>query len=144
MYGGGNVGLMGILADAVLLEGGRVFGVIPRKLRDREVAHLGLTELVVVETMHERKAEMHRRSDAVVALPGGAGTLEEIFEAYTWTQLGFHDLPCGLLNVEGYWDPLVAQLDRAVEDGFLEAKTRERMLVAEDPGTMLDRLATAP
>ena len=115
VYGGGNVGLMGVVADAVLAAGGEVIGVIPRALAEREVAHAGLTELHVVDSMHTRKAMMAELSDAFIALPGGLGTLEELFEVLTWAQLGIHRKPCGLLNVDGFYAPLKQFLDQAVD-----------------------------
>jgi uncharacterized protein (TIGR00730 family) len=140
VYGGGSVGLMGVVADACLGAGAAVTGVIPRALDAREVSHGGLTELVVVETMHERKALMAERSDAFVALPGGVGTIEELIEAFTWTQLAIHDKPVGLLDVAGYWGPLQAMLDRAVEARFLRAETRGTLLADADPSALLDAL----
>ncbi len=140
VYGGGNVGLMGVLADASLATGGRVIGVIPRSLVEREVAHRGLTELRVVESMHERKQLMHDLSDAFVALPGGIGTFEELFETLTWGQLGFHRKPCGILDVEDYYRPLVALLDRAVESELLHPDHRNGLLVDTDPARLLARL----
>jgi uncharacterized protein (TIGR00730 family) len=125
VYGGGRVGLMGVLADAVLAAGGEVIGVIPRWLADREVAHLGLTELCVVETMHERKHRMANLADAFVALPGGYGTLDELCEILGWAQLGLHDKPVIVLDTEEYWQPLFVMLDRAVENGFLKPHNRE-------------------
>ena len=124
VYGGGHVGLMGAVADAVLAAGGTVIGVIPRTLAEREVAHLGLTQLHVVESMHERKALMADLSDGFVALPGGFGTFEEFCEAVTWVQLGIQTKPCVLLDVNGYYEPLIAMFDRAVEDGFVNMKNR--------------------
>ena len=124
VYGGGHVGLMGAVADAVLASGGTVIGVIPRTLAEREVAHLGLTQLHVVESMHERKALMADLSDGFVALPGGFGTFEEFCEAVTWVQLGIQTKPCVLLDVNGYYEPLIAMFDRAVEDGFVNMKNR--------------------
>ena len=144
VYGGGAVGLMGAAADGALASGGRVVGVIPRFLLDREVGHAGLTELVVVPSMHERKAEMAERADAFVALPGGVGTLEELFEIWTWTLLGLHAKPCGLLNVDGYFDPLLGFLDRTVAEGFVAAADRARLQVGDDAEELLDRLASAP
>ena len=135
--GGGHVGLMGVIADAVLEAGGEAVGVIPQALLDREVGHTGLSELVVVETMHERKAIMASRADAVVALPGGLGTLEEITEMLTWAQLGIHAKPCGLLNVAGYYDALVAFLDHAVAERFVRPAQRDRITVASDPLALL-------
>jgi uncharacterized protein (TIGR00730 family) len=140
VYGGGSVGMMGILADAVLAGGGDVIGVIPRMLFTREVAHEGVTELVDVGTMHERKAAMAERADAFVALPGGLGTLEELFEALTWTQIGIHAKPCGLLDVDGYWDHLLAFLDHTVAEGFVSSRNRDFLTVADDPDQLLDQL----
>jgi len=141
VYGGGDVGLMGILADAALAEGGEVIGVIPQALFDREVGHEGITRLEVVESMHGRKELMYELADAFIALPGGLGTLDELFETLTWIQLGLHAKPCGLLNVEGYFDPLLAMLDRMVDHGFVRAEHRG-LLVAEDEATrLLERFA---
>jgi uncharacterized protein (TIGR00730 family) len=119
VYGGGRVGLMGIVADAALAAGGTVIGVMPRSLVEREIAHRRLDQLHVVETMHERKTTMSELSDAFLALPGGAGTLEEIFEQWTWGQLGIHDKPCGFLNLNGYFEPIRMMVERMVSDGFL-------------------------
>jgi uncharacterized protein (TIGR00730 family) len=140
VYGGGRVGLMGSIADAVLEEGGEVIGVIPESLVRREVAHTGLTDLRVVQTMHERKALMAELSDAFIALPGGFGTLDEFCEILTWAQLGLHKKPCGLLNVEGYFDPLLALFDRAVDDGFLHSKHRSMLITAGDPERLLEEM----
>ena len=140
VYGGGRVGLMGSIADAVLEEGGEVIGVIPESLVRREVAHTGLTDLRVVQTMHERKALMAELSDAFIALPGGFGTLDEFCEILTWAQLGLHKKPCGLLNVEGYFDPLLALFDRAVADGFLHPKHRSMLITAGDPERLLEEM----
>src|SRR6266550_8903577 len=141
VYGGGHVGLMGILADAVLADGGKVIGVIPRALWDREVGHRNLTELHVVETMHERKAMMASLADAFVALPGGLGTLEEMFEVWTWGQLGIHAKPCGFLDVAGYYAPLLAFLDQAVARGLVRPEHRAMAIVDDDAETLLRRLA---
>ena len=141
VYGGGDVGLMGILADTVMSGGGEVIGVIPRSLEEREVAHTGITELHVVETMHERKHLIYSLGDAVVAMPGGIGTFEELFEALTWNQLEIHFKPSGLFNVAGYYDPLVAMLDRAVDEGFLRATQRQMLTVSDDPAALIDQLA---
>lgn len=141
VYGGGSVGLMGVLADAVLAAGGEAIGVIPRALQECEVGHLGLTELHVVETMHERKARMAALADAFVALPGGLGTLEELFEAWTWGLLGIHGKPLGLLEVEDFYAPLIAFLDHAVAHGFVREAHRAMLLVETQPGALLDRLA---
>jgi len=141
VYGGGRVGLMGILADEMLRLGGEVVGVIPRMLSDREVGHVGLSELHVVETMHERKALMADLSDGFIALPGGIGTLEEIFEIWTWAQLGSHRKPCGFLDVGGFYAPLFEFLDRAVEERFLAPRFRAIAIIDDDPDRLLDRFA---
>jgi uncharacterized protein (TIGR00730 family) len=141
VYGGGGVGLMKAVADAALEAGGEVVGVIPRALQLRELAHPGLTTLVVVGSMHERKAKMAELADGFVALPGGMGTLEELAEILTWAQLGLHGRPCGLLDVGGYYGPLIAFLDRAVSEGFLRPEHRRLLLVASEPGALLDRFA---
>jgi uncharacterized protein (TIGR00730 family) len=144
VYGGARVGLMGILAEAALEGGGWVAGVIPGEegASLSKLAHQGLSELVIAGSMHERKAEMARRADAFVALPGGLGTFEEILEAATWTQLGVHTKACGLLNLGGYFDPLLGQLDAAVAEKFLAPRHRDMVLAEEDPGTLLATLAT--
>jgi uncharacterized protein (TIGR00730 family) len=141
VYGGGNIGLMGIVADAMLAAGGVAIGVIPQALVDKEVAHWGLTELHIVESMHQRKAQMADLADAFIALPGGFGTLEEFCEMLTWAQLGLHAKPCGLLNVEGFYDPLLALFDRAVADRFLRPEQRVTVLASQVPGDLLQRLA---
>jgi uncharacterized protein (TIGR00730 family) len=141
VYGGGDVGLMGTLADVMLESGGLVIGVIPEALVQREVAHRGLTELRVVDSMHERKALMAELADAFIALPGGIGTLEELCEVLTWAQLGIHNKPVGLLNVDGYFTPLIAMLDHAVAEGFMKADHRRLLLTAEDAAALLDRCA---
>jgi len=141
VYGGGKVGLMGVLADAMIEAGGEAIGVMPRSLIDREIGHPGLTELKVVDSMHERKALMAELSDAFVAVPGGIGTLEELIEVYTWSQLGIHDKACGVLNVRGYYDHLAALLDHAVAEGFLRPQHRAVLSVADEPAELLDRLA---
>lgn len=143
VYGGGNVGLMGELADAALAAGARVTGVIPQSLERREVGHTGLHEMRVVPTMHLRKQMMAERASAFVALPGGIGTLEELYEVWTWRQLGYHDQPIGLLNVEGYYDELLRFMDRTVSEGFLEATQRSNLLVQTEPAPLLDALARA-
>lgn len=140
VYGGSRAGLMGIVADAALTAGATVLGVIPHSLVDREVAHDGLTELRVVSTMHQRKQAMAETSDTFVALPGGIGTLEEMFEVWTWRQLGYHDKPVGLLNVAGYYDLLLGFLDKAQASGFMSAEQRHLMQVAQQPDALLDRL----
>jgi uncharacterized protein (TIGR00730 family) len=137
VYGGARVGLMGVLADTALAESGEVIGVMPQDLVDREIAHTGLTELHVVGSMHERKALMAELSDGFVALPGGAGTLEELIEVYTWSQLGLHDKPMGVLNVLGYYDGLAALLDHAVREGFLRPQHRAAMHAAATPAELL-------
>lgn len=143
VYGGGHVGLMGVIADAVLDAGGEAIGVIPHALNRREIAHLRLSALHVVDSMHERKAMMARLADAFIAMPGGFGTYEEFFEAVTWTQLGVHKKPCGLLNVAGFYDPIVQFLDHAVREHFIRPEHRETVLVAADPAHLLDRLERA-
>lgn len=143
VYGGGNVGLMGAIADAALAEGGRVVGVLPRFLAARELGHPGLTELHLVDSMHERKARMASLSEAFVALPGGLGTLDELFEAWTWMQLGLQRKPCGLLAVGTYFDPLLAFLDRAVEEGFVPSSQRSDLKVSSDPAVLLAKLDSA-
>jgi uncharacterized protein (TIGR00730 family) len=140
VYGGGRVGLMGILADSVLRAGGSVTGVIPRALADREVAHEGLDDLRVVGSMHERKALMAELSDAFVALPGGLGTLEEIAEMLTWAQLGLHRKPCALLDVDDYYAPLVRFLDHATTEQFVRAEHRSLIVVESEPPALLRRL----
>jgi uncharacterized protein (TIGR00730 family) len=144
VYGGGCVGLMGVIADAVLEAGGHVIGVMPHALVAREIAHRGLPDLRVVNSMHERKAMMASLSDAFIALPGGFGTFEEFCEVVTWTQLGLHRKPCGVLNVSGFYDPLLALFDRAVEKGFLKRSNRAIVLSDANPAALLDRLALAP
>src|SRR5262245_7371526 len=143
VYGGGNVGLMGVLADAALGAGAKVIGVIPRRLVEREVAHAGLTEQRVVGTMHERKALMAELADAFIALPGGLGTLDETFEMLTWTQLGYHHKPSALLDVNGYFGRLAEFLDHAVAERFVTAAHRAMLIVERDPDAALDRLASA-
>ena len=142
VYGGGRVGLMGVIADAVLDEGGAVHGVITQALKEREVAHLGLTTLTVVATMHERKAAMVDRSDAFVMLPGGFGTLDEFFEVLTWSQLGIHHKPCGIVNVNGFFDPLLELFELATRQRFLRPEYRDTVLVECDSASMLDRLGS--
>ncbi len=139
VFGGGRVGLMGVLADRMLAGGGEVIGVIPDALMQREVGHRGVTELRVVDSMHERKATMAELADGFIALPGGSGTLEELFEVFTWAVLGIHGKPFGLMNVDGYYDSLVAFLNHAVEEGFLQARYRSMLFVGTDPADLLDR-----
>ena len=143
VFGGGKVGLMGVIADAALAAGGEVIGVMPKALIDREIGHPGLTELQVVESMHERKARMAELSDAFVALPGGIGTLEELIEVYTWSYLGIHSKPLGLVNTDGYYDGFTAFLDHSVTEGFLRPQTRASLLVAPEPAALLDGLVRA-
>jgi uncharacterized protein (TIGR00730 family) len=139
VYGGGDVGLMGAVADGALDAGGEVYGVIPESLADREVAHDGLTELHVVDSMHTRKRRMADLADGFVALPGGFGTLEELVEMVTWAQLGFHTDPCGLLNVAGYYDGLVSFFETQIEAGFVDPEHRDLLTVTDDPSDLLDR-----
>lgn len=141
VYGGASVGIMGVIADTVLGLGGRVTGVMPESIVRKEIAHRGLTELHVTSSMHERKMKMAELSDAFVALPGGIGTLEEIFEVWTWAQLGLHAKPCGFLNVAGYYDGLVAFLDHAVAERFVKEANRAMLVVGDDPSDLLDRFA---
>jgi hypothetical protein len=141
VYGGGHVGLMGAVADAVLGGGGEAHGVITRALQDKEIAHLSLTSLRVVETMHERKGAMADAADAFVMLPGGLGTFEEFFEVLSWSALGIHAKPCGVLDVDGFYDPLRALLDGAVTSGFMHPAHRDMVLIDSDPARLLDRLA---
>lgn len=138
VYGGGHVGLMGATADAVLEHGGEVIGIIPQALVDRELAHKGLTELRVVNSMHERKAMMADLADAFIALPGGFGTFEEFFEVLTWGQLGFHRKPCSFLNIEHYYDPLLSLFNHAVSEGFVDARHRSLIVVADTPDHLLE------
>lgn len=141
IYGGGEIGLMGLLADSAMRHGGEVHGVITRALQDKEVGNPHITTLQVVETMHDRKAAMADAADAFVMLPGGLGTLEEFLEVLTWNQLGVHSKPCGILDVEGFFDPLHQMLDDAVEQGFLSGEHRRMMVAERDPQRLLDRLA---
>ena len=143
VYGGGRVGLMGVVADAALAAGGRVIGVIPQALMDLEVGHSGLSELHVVQTMHERKQLMAERADAFIALPGGIGTLEEIYEVWSWQQLGYHDKPVALLNVAGYYDALLDFMRVCFERGFVSSHQYHALLVDKDPARLLARLAEA-
>jgi hypothetical protein len=133
VYGGASIGLMGAVADAVLQEDGDVTGVIPQSLVDKEIAHSGLTQMHIVDTMHERKALMAKLSDAFVALPGGVGTLEELFEMWTWVQIGLHDKPCVLLNVAGYYDELICFLDKMTDSGYLKSSSRSQLKIACSP-----------
>ena len=140
VYGAGNIGLMGVVADAVLGAGGRAVGVIPKKLVDRELAHEGLTELLVVDTMHKRKAKMHELSDAFISLPGGIGTMEEFFEAVTWRQLDYHAKPIALLNVNGFYDGIEQFFETMLSTGFLRPKHTELFFSETDPDRLLNRL----
>lgn len=143
VFGGGHIGLMGVLADTLLARNGAVIGVIPRALVDRELAHGGVKEMHIVQSMHERKARMAEFADAFAALPGGYGTADEFFEILTWAQLGLHAKPIGLLNTAGFFDPLLAWVDRAVEEGFLRPEHRELLRVAAEPDALLDLLQAA-
>lgn len=144
VYGGGSIGLMGVVADAVLGAGGEATGVIPDALFEREICHEGLTDLHVVDSMHERKARMYDLSDAFVALPGGLGTFEETLEILTWSQLGLHAKPVGLLDTDAYYRELIAFLDHAVEEQFVHPRHRARLLHGTDPGDLLDAFAALP
>jgi uncharacterized protein (TIGR00730 family) len=141
VFGGGHVGLMGVVADAVLSGGGQAHGVITRALQRKELAHRGLTSLEITETMHERKASMADRADAFIMLPGGFGTFDEFFEVLTWTQLGIHAKPCGVLDVAGFFAPLRAQMDAMTSAGFLRPEHRDMVVMDADPAALLDRLA---
>lgn len=141
VYGAGNIGLMGVIADACLEEGGEVLGVIPGFLKEKEVCHLGLTELVVTESMHERKQIMEERSDGVIVLPGGFGTLDELFEILTWKQLHLHRKPIGLLNVDGYYNALLTHIRRMTEEGFLRNENLALLTVADDIDVLLEKMA---
>lgn len=143
VYGGGRLGLMGLVADTMLAEGGKVYGVIPAALVDKEVAHTGLTELHQVAGMHERKAKMTELTDAFVCLPGGIGTLDELFEAWTWNALGYHAKPFCLLNVQGFWDGLAHFMDHVSASGFLSPARRAQLLMADTPAQAIDRLDEA-
>ncbi|MBB3110634.1 hypothetical protein FHS18_002701 [Paenibacillus phyllosphaerae] len=146
IYGGANVGLMGAVADAVLEHGGKVIGVLPFFLQQREIAHTGLTELIMVDSMHERKAKMAELADGFIALPGGPGTMEEYFEIFTWGQLGLHTKPCGLLNINGYFDPLVSMFDVMQREQFMQPKYRPMVIVDHTPEGILQQFSnyTAP
>jgi uncharacterized protein (TIGR00730 family) len=141
VYGGGNVGLMGVIADGVLAGSGQVIGVIPEALMAKELGHKGVQDLRVVKTMHERKAMMAELADGFIAMPGGIGTFEEFFEIVTWAQLGFHSKPCALLNVNGFYDPLLHLLDHAIAENFVKPTQRELVLVEADFSKLLDRMA---
>ncbi|MCA6217616.1 TIGR00730 family Rossman fold protein [Ideonella sp. B7] len=141
VYGGGHVGLMGIVADAALSAGAPVIGIIPERLQSREVGHRGLTELVVVSNMHQRKQRMAEEADAFLSMPGGLGTFEELFEVWTWHHLGYHSKPIGLLNVAGFYQPLLDYMGFAHEQGFVDASQQQALTVDEVPGRLLDRLA---
>ena len=140
VFGGGRVGVMGLIADAVLTRGGKAIGVIPQFLMDKEVGHTGLTELIITENMHQRKQKMADLSDGVITLPGGFGTMEEFFEVLTWLQLGIHGNPIGLLNVDGFYDPLLLQIDLMVEKKFLKPLNRELVLSDHDPKSLIERM----
>ncbi len=140
VYGGAHVGLMGAVADGVLSEGGKVIGVIPEFLKKKELEHKNITEIHVVETMHERKALMSKLSDAIIALPGGYGTLEELFEMLTWSQLALHKKPIGILNVDGYYDPLIEMSEKMIEKGFLKEEYRKILIVENKVDNLLDQM----
>ena len=140
VYGGGKVGLMGVVADAALDAGGEVIGIMPKFLADNEIAHKRLTELRVVDTMHSRKEMMLRIADAIIALPGGWGTYDELAEAVTWAQLGLHDKPIGVLNVAGFFNPLIMQMDHAIAEGFVRPAHRDLLIIDEDIDTLLSRI----
>ena len=141
VYGGAGIGIMGILADNVLKLGGQAIGVIPKALAHKEVAHQNLTELHITQSMHERKMLMAELADGFIAMPGGLGTLEELFEIWTWAQLGFHSKPCGLLNVEGYYDGLIQFLDHALAEQFVKKHQHDLLMVEKSPDSLLERFA---
>lgn len=141
-YGGSCVGLMGALADSMIKEGGTVIGVLPDFLQNKEIAHPNLSELIIVQSMHERKAKMNELADAFITLPGGAGTMEEFFEIFTWAQLGLHDKPCGLLNTNHYYDPVVHLINHMADAGFLQEKFREITIIEENPQALLKAFST--
>lgn len=141
VYGGGNAGLMGEVANATLCAGGEVYGVIPQRLMDIEQGHLGITELVVVQTMHQRKQAMAEASDAFLALPGGIGTFEELFEAWSWRQLAYHDNPIGLLNIHGYYDKLLGFIETSIQQGFMDEKQVSYLTIANNVTQMMEQLA---
>lgn len=143
VYGGGNVGLMGIIADEVLRLGGEVIGVIPKRLMEKEVGHQHLTDLFIVDNMHQRKAKMFELSDVCIALPGGIGTMEELFEAFTWSQLGFHQKPCGVLNVNGYYNALEQLMQHMVSSGFLKQQHKDQLVFETDAEQLLQKLLSA-
>ena len=144
VYGGGRTGLMGIVADAALAAGGKVIGVIPEGLTGIELDHKGLSEMIVTANMHARKAEMHRLADAFIALPGGIGTFDELFEALCWAQLGFHNKPCGILNIKGYYTPLLKLVRNAVDEGFAGEKSLNLLLTGSTPKELLNALRGKP
>ena len=143
VFGGGRIGLMGVIADSVMASGGEAIGVIPKALKERELGHAGVTELRVVSSMHARKAMMAELSDGFIAMPGGFGTLDELCEILTWAQLGIHEKPCGLLNVNNFFAPLLALFDHQMEEGFLAAKHRALLRVADEPGPLIEALMEA-
>ncbi|HGJ5855480.1 TIGR00730 family Rossman fold protein [Arsenophonus nasoniae] len=146
VYGGGRVGIMGVLANSILEQGGQVIGVMPKLLVEREISHTGLTKSYIVDTMHQRKQKMIDLADGFIALPGGFGTLEEFSEVFTWGQIGLHAKPCGLLNVNNYWTPLVAMIEKMADEKFLQEKYRHMAIVDDNPANLLDRFLhyTAP
>ncbi|RXK07290.1 LOG family protein [Halarcobacter bivalviorum] len=140
VYGGGKVGLMGIIADTIMLNGGNVYGVIPEKLKEKELAHTGITELTIVKDMHERKAKMAEMADAFITLPGGAGTLEEIFEAWTWAQLGYHNKPCAFYNIGGFYDDLFNMIEKMTKTGFLKEEYLDMLINTSDLRNLIDSI----
>jgi len=140
VYGGAKVGLMGAIAEGALNDGGKVIGVLPTFLKSKEIAHSELTELILVESMHERKTRMHEMSDGVIALPGGFGTMEELFEMLTWSQLGLHEKPIGILNIDGFYDPLISLLKNMVVKGLLKQKNREMLLIDDNIDSLLSQM----
>lgn len=143
VFGGGKVGLMGAIADTMIQAGGRTTGVIPLFLQEKEVAHTGLSELYTVDTMHQRKDMMSSLCDGYIMMPGGAGTIEEFFEIFTWAQLGLHQKPIGILNVDGFYDPLIAMLEKMIQDGFIGEHYRHLAIVESNPDTLIDKMSHA-
>jgi len=142
IYGGASVGLMGVIADSVLKNGGQVTGVMPHFLERREIAHPNLTDLIIVDSMHERKAKMAKLAEGFVALPGGSGTLEEFFEMFTWSQLRLHDKPCALLNINEYFNPLLTLFNHMINENFLHEKFKQSLIIDEDPHVLIDKMNT--
>lgn len=142
VYGGSSIGIMGVIADTVLEEGGSVIGVMPNFLHEREISHPNLTDLIVVDSMHERKAKMADLVEGFIVLPGGPGTLDEFFEIFTWAQIGLHNKPCGLLNIDNYYEPLISLFDHMISQQFLHEKYRSMLLINDNPSNLIEKFAT--